>query len=83
MLELRFIRENLSLVKEKTELRGIKDSRIEEFEAIDTKRRQLLGELAQLKDQQLRLVLCQSLPYLMLKLRFLARQDLIPHLKKW
>jgi seryl-tRNA synthetase len=52
MLELRFIRENLSLVKEKTELRGIKDSRIEEFEAIDTKRRELLGELESMRNRR-------------------------------
>ncbi len=52
MLELRFIRENLSLVKEKTERRGIKDSRIEEFEAIDTKRRELLGELESLRNRR-------------------------------
>jgi len=52
MLELRFIRENLSLVKEKTERRGIKDSRIEEFEAIDTKRRELLGELESLRNKR-------------------------------
>jgi seryl-tRNA synthetase len=52
MLELRFIRENLSLVKEKTERRGIKDSRIEDFEAIDTKRRELLGELESLRNKR-------------------------------
>jgi len=45
MLELRFIRENLELVKEKTELRGIKDSREEDFAAVDIKRRELLAEL--------------------------------------
>jgi seryl-tRNA synthetase len=52
MLELRFIRENISLVKEKTERRGIKDSRIEEFEAIDLKRRELLGELESLRNKR-------------------------------
>ena len=52
MLELRFIRENLSLVKEKTERRGIKDSRIEDFEAIDTKRRELLGELEGMRNKR-------------------------------
>ena len=45
MLELRFIRENLELVKEKTEFRGIKDSRVEDFAAVDKKRRELLSEL--------------------------------------
>ena len=52
MLELRFIRENLSLVKEKTERRGIKDSRIEDFEAVDTKRRKLLGELESMRNKR-------------------------------
>lgn len=45
MLELRFTRENLELVKEKTILRGIKDSRLEDFEAVDIQRRELLAEL--------------------------------------
>jgi seryl-tRNA synthetase len=52
MLELRFIRENLSLVKEKTERRGIKDSRIEDFADIDSKRRELLGELESLRNKR-------------------------------
>ena len=52
MLELRFIRENLELVKEKTELRGIKDSRIEDFEAVDLKRRELLSELESLRNKR-------------------------------
>ena len=52
MLELRFIRENISLVKEKTERRGIKDSRIEDFADIDSKRRELLGELESLRNKR-------------------------------
>jgi seryl-tRNA synthetase len=52
MLELRFTRENLDLVKEKTKLRGIEDSRIEDFEAVDIKRRELLAELESLRNSR-------------------------------
>ncbi|MEA2084249.1 MAG: serine--tRNA ligase [Thermodesulfobacteriota bacterium] len=52
MLELRFIRENLSLVKKKTERRGITDSRIEQFKAIDQKRRELLFEIENLRNRR-------------------------------
>ena len=52
MLELRFTRENLELVKEKTILRGIKDSRLEDFEAVDIQRRELLAELESLRNNR-------------------------------
>ncbi|MBW2466939.1 MAG: serine--tRNA ligase [Deltaproteobacteria bacterium] len=52
MLELRFIRENLELVKEKTEHRGIRDSRIEDFAAVDQERRDLLAELESLRNKR-------------------------------
>jgi seryl-tRNA synthetase len=52
MLELRFTRENLELVKEKTKLRGIEDSRIEDFAAVDLKRRELLSELESLRNKR-------------------------------
>jgi len=52
MLELRFIRENIDLVKEKTRLRGLTESRLEEFEAIDTQRRQLLSEVEGLRNRR-------------------------------
>jgi seryl-tRNA synthetase len=52
MLELRFIRENLELVKEKTEFRGIKDSRVEDFAVVDIKRRELLTELESLQNRR-------------------------------
>ena len=52
MLELRFTRENLELVKAKTKLRGIKDSRIEDFESVDLKRRELLAELESLRNKR-------------------------------
>lgn len=52
MLELRFTRENLELVKEKTKLRGIVDSRIEDFAAVDLQRRKLLSELESLRNKR-------------------------------
>jgi len=52
MLELRFIRENLELVKAKTKLRGIEDSRVEEYEAVDKDRRELLAELENLRNMR-------------------------------
>ena len=52
MLELRFIRENLSLVKEKIELRGMTNSRIEEFEEIDQQRLGLLAEVEGLRNRR-------------------------------
>jgi len=52
MLELRFIRENIDLVKEKTRLRGVNNSRIEEFVEIDQKRRDLLSEVEQLRNER-------------------------------
>ncbi len=52
MLELRFIRENLELVRKKTERRGIEDSRIEDFQKVDLERRELLGELERLRNNR-------------------------------
>jgi len=52
MLELRFIRENLELVKAKTRLRGIEDSRVEDYEAVDKERRKLLAELESLRNSR-------------------------------
>jgi seryl-tRNA synthetase len=52
MLELRFIRENLELVKTKTRLRGVEDSRLEDYEAVDKKRRELLAELESLRNRR-------------------------------
>ena len=52
MLELRFIRENLDLVKKKTALRGIKNSRVEDFETVDQERRDLLVELESLRNRR-------------------------------
>ncbi len=52
MLELRFIRDNISLVRENIKLRGMAESRIDEFEAIDKERRLLLAELEQLRNKR-------------------------------
>lgn len=52
MLELRFIRENLDLVKEKLAFRGITDSRIDDFAAIDQNRRTLLTEVESLRNKR-------------------------------
>jgi len=52
MLELRFTRENLELVKEKTKLRGVAESRLEDFEDVDIQRRELLAELESLRNNR-------------------------------
>ena len=52
MLELRFTRENLALVKKKTKLRGLEDSRLEDFETVDIQRRELLAELESLRNNR-------------------------------
>jgi seryl-tRNA synthetase len=50
MLELRFIRENLELVKEKCAKRGMSAEKLEEFSLIDQKRLTLLSEVESLKN---------------------------------
>ncbi len=52
MLELRFIRENIDLVKEKIRLRGVTNSRIDEFIEIDRRRRELLSEVEELRNRR-------------------------------
>jgi seryl-tRNA synthetase len=52
MLELRFIRENIDLVKEKIKLRSITNSRIDEFVDIDRRRRELLSEVEDLRNRR-------------------------------
>jgi len=52
MLELRFIRENISLVREKTKLRGIDPALIDRFSEIDSRRLALLGEAEDLKNKR-------------------------------
>ncbi len=52
MLELRFIRENLDLVREKTAHRGIPTDMIDEFASVDQKRLKLLSEVENLKNKR-------------------------------
>lgn len=52
MLELRFIRENISLVRQKMELRGMDLARVDDFARIDQERRQLLAEVEQLRNRR-------------------------------
>ncbi len=50
MLELRFIRENIALVKENIKRRGIANSNIDAFIDIDQKRREQLSEVESLRN---------------------------------
>jgi seryl-tRNA synthetase len=52
MLELRFIRENIDLVREKTILRGLDPVIVDNFSNVDGKRLELLGEVEQLKSRR-------------------------------
>jgi seryl-tRNA synthetase len=52
MLELRFIRENISLVKEKCARRGMDSSLLDQFAATDGQRLSLLGEVESLKNKR-------------------------------
>lgn len=52
MLELRFIRENIDLVREKCLRRGMNTDLIDTFAAIDSKRLALLNQVEQLKNQR-------------------------------
>ena len=52
MLELRFIRENIDLVREKTAHRGLATDKVDEFVAVDAKRLELLQEVESLKNQR-------------------------------
>ncbi|MFH1217829.1 MAG: serine--tRNA ligase [Pseudomonadota bacterium] len=52
MLELRFIRENIDLVKEKILRRNITNSRIDEFADIDIRRREHLSEVEELRNRR-------------------------------
>ncbi|MCI5222534.1 MAG: serine--tRNA ligase, partial [Candidatus Electrothrix sp. AR4] len=52
MLELRFIRENIDLVRKKCLHRGMKTDLIDTFTEIDSKRLAVLGEVEQLKNRR-------------------------------
>jgi len=52
MLELRFIRENIDLVREKTAHRGLTTDKVDEFALVDQKRLGLLQEVETLKNKR-------------------------------
>ena len=52
MLELRFIRENLDLVIDKMKFRGMNTTGIDNFAAIDSRRRELLSESEGLRNKR-------------------------------
>jgi seryl-tRNA synthetase len=52
MLELRFIRENTELVREKTRMRGVDPALIDRFTETDSRRLALLGETENLKSRR-------------------------------
>ncbi|PIE57099.1 MAG: serine--tRNA ligase [Desulfobulbus propionicus] len=52
MLELRFIRDNLDLVRKKSRLRGVDDALFTRFTEIDDRRRSLLEEAERLKNRR-------------------------------
>ncbi len=52
MLELRFVRENLELVREKSILRGVAPQLIDQFSTTDNRRLALLTEVEALKNQR-------------------------------
>jgi seryl-tRNA synthetase len=52
MLELRFIRENLATVRDKVKYRGMADTRIEEFAAVDQERLPLLARVEALRNRR-------------------------------
>lgn len=52
MLELRFIRENIDLVKEKTLRRGMETTLLDEFSSIDQQRLAVLAEVESLKNKR-------------------------------
>ena len=52
MLELRFIRENLELVKEKTALRGQDTAKLDQFSTLDQRRLSLLADVEGLKNRR-------------------------------
>lgn len=52
MLELRYIRENLDLVRSKTAYRGLATDKVDEFAAVDQRRLELLQEVEGLKNQR-------------------------------
>ena len=52
MLELRFVRENIELIREKLQFRGIKEDRLNEFVTVDQQRRDYLSEVESLRNKR-------------------------------
>ena len=52
MLELRFIRENIDLVKAKTAKRGLDTGILDRFMEVDQRRLEILGEVESLKNRR-------------------------------
>ncbi|PIE58869.1 MAG: serine--tRNA ligase [Desulfobulbus propionicus] len=52
MLELRFIRENIEFVREKSQLRGVDPKIFDQFVDVDSRRLQTLGEVEALKNKR-------------------------------
>ena len=52
MLELRFIRENIAVVREKVIYRGLEDTRVEEFAEVDNQRLDLLSRVEALRNKR-------------------------------
>ena len=52
MLELRFIRENIALVKEKTARRNMSTELLDRFSALDSRRLKILGEVEAMKNRR-------------------------------
>ena len=52
MLELRFVRENLDLVRKKSLLRGVDPQLIDQFSETDSRRLRTLTEVEALKNQR-------------------------------
>ena len=52
MLELRFIRENIDLVKTKTAKRGLATDMLDRFMEIDARRLAILGDVERLKNRR-------------------------------
>jgi len=52
MLELRFLRENIELVKQKTAKRGLSPEILDDFLAVDKERLDILSEVENLKNSR-------------------------------
>ena len=60
MLELRFVRENLDLVRHKCHLRGVDPQLIDQFTATDSRRLAVLAEVERLSGAEWGLVAAEA-----------------------